>query len=147
MGVIVVGADGSDASAEALRYALRQAKLEGADIRVVTAWYVPMIAYGAPTAGPLVDIGAVFAADAEAINRKALGDIGADAAGVEINTVVREGHPAKVLLDEAKDADLLVVGSRGLGGFSELLLGSVSHECAQRASCPVVIVHRRKNDE
>ena len=144
MSVIVVGADGSEASAEAFRFAVRQAKLEGADIRVVTAWHVPTIAYGAPTAAPLVSLGAVFAADAEAILGKALEDIRPDAAGVEINGVVREGHPAKVLLDEAKDADLLVVGSRGLGGFSGLLLGSVSHECAQRASCPVVIVHRHK---
>jgi nucleotide-binding universal stress UspA family protein len=50
-----------------------------------------------------------------------------------------------VLLDEAASADLLVVGSRGLGGFAELLLGSVSHECAQHATCPVVIVHRPKD--
>jgi nucleotide-binding universal stress UspA family protein len=57
--------------------------------------------------------------------------------------VVREGQPARVLLDEARDADLLVVGSRGLGGFRGLLLGSVSQQCAHHAACPLVIVRSR----
>ena len=51
-----------------------------------------------------------------------------------------EGAPSAVLVDESRDADLLVVGSRGLGGFSGLLLGSVSQQCAHHAACPVVIV-------
>jgi nucleotide-binding universal stress UspA family protein len=59
---------------------------------------------------------------------------------MEISGVVREGQPAEVLVAESKDAELLVVGSRGLGGFRGLLLGSVGQQCAHHAACPVVIV-------
>jgi nucleotide-binding universal stress UspA family protein len=144
--IVVVGVDGSAASEEALRYALRQAKLEGARMRVVTAWHVPPIAYGGPGVGALVDLRSEFLKDGEAILDHALSSLSADeTAGVEIDRVVREGRPASVLVEEAKDADLLVVGSRGHGGFAELLLGSVSHECAQRAPCPIVIIRRRQD--
>ena len=100
------------------------------------------MSYGGPGAAPLVNLNEAFEKDAQAISRAALKAVGNDAAGIELEAIVREGHPAKVLLDEAANADLLMVGSRGLGGFAELLLGSVSHECAQHATCPVVIVHR-----
>jgi nucleotide-binding universal stress UspA family protein len=144
MGLIVVGVDGSEASHEALRYALRQAKLEGDRVRAVTAWHVPTVAYGGPGVAPLVDVRAVYAKDADAILAGALEAVESETGGVEIARVVREGRPASVLTEEAESADLLVVGSRGRGGFKELLLGSVSHECAQRAPCPIVIVHRRQ---
>jgi len=71
---------------------------------------------------------------------RALEDAGDAAAGLDVESVVREGAPAGVLLDEAQDAELLVVGSRGLGGFRGLLLGSVSQQCTHHAPCPVVIV-------
>ena len=71
---------------------------------------------------------------------RALEEADGRAAGVEVETVVREGAPAGVLLEEAQDAELLVVGSRGLGGFRGLLLGSVGQQCAHHAPCPVVIV-------
>ena len=141
MSLIVVGVDGSEPSNEALRYALHQATLEGAEIRAVTAWHVPAATYGGPGASPLVNVREVFGEDAEAISAEALDSVRTEAGDVKIDAVIREGHP--VLLDAAADADLLVVGSRGLGGFSELLLGSVSHECAQHSTCPIVIVHRR----
>jgi nucleotide-binding universal stress UspA family protein len=140
MGVIVVGVDGSEASQEALRYALRQAKREGKRVRAVNAWHVPAIAYGGPGVAPLIDLRAVFAEDADAILTKMFEAVESEKGEVEIERVVREGRPASVLTEEAESADLLVVGSRGLGGFAELLLGSVSHECAQRAPCPTVIV-------
>jgi nucleotide-binding universal stress UspA family protein len=62
---------------------------------------------------------------------------------VEVERRVVEGRPAAVLVDESQGADLLVVGSRGHGGFTGLLLGSVSQQCAHHAACPVVIVHRK----
>jgi nucleotide-binding universal stress UspA family protein len=144
MGVIVVGVDGSEASQEALRFALRQAKLEGKRVRAVTAWHVPAVAYGGPGVSPLTDVRAVFAEDADAILTRALEAVESETGGVEIEPVVREGRPASVLTEAAESADLLVVGSRGLGGFLELLLGSVSHECAHHAPCPIVIVRGRQ---
>ncbi len=66
-----------------------------------------------------------------------------DTAEVDIERRVAEGAAAAVLVDESRDAELLVVGSRGLGGFSGLLLGSVSQQCAHHAACPVVIVRSR----
>jgi nucleotide-binding universal stress UspA family protein len=140
---IVVGIDGSAESHEALEYAVRQAKLQGSSLRAVTAWHVPATAYGGPGFAPLVDVRSAFEEDAEAILDKALDALGESATGVEIERVVREGRAASVLVDEAATADLLVVGSRGRGGISGLLLGSVSHECALRAPCPIVIVRRR----
>jgi nucleotide-binding universal stress UspA family protein len=141
--LIVVGVDGSQPAAEALRYALRLAKLERSKLWVVTAWHVPAVSFGSVGAAPLLDLRETFEMDAMAISAQALEAVAAEAAGQEIEAIVKEGHPAKVLLDAAKDASTLVVGSRGLGGFAELLLGSVSHECAKRANCPVVIVPSR----
>src|SRR5690606_20853392 len=63
-----------------------------------------------------------------------------DTRGVVVNQIVQEGPAARCLLDSAKGADLLVVGSRGRGGFTGLLLGSVSQQCAHHAPCPLVIV-------
>ena len=65
---------------------------------------------------------------------------GVDTQGLEVHRVVRQGQPADVLVLEAGEDDLLVVGSRGLGGFRGLLLGSVSQQCTQHARCPVTVV-------
>jgi nucleotide-binding universal stress UspA family protein len=141
VGTIVVGVDGSPGADEALRHALREAQLRGSVVRVVTAWHVPAVAYGGMGAGPLVDPARAFAESAEAILRETLERVDGTR-DVPVETVVREGRSANVLMDEAKDAELLVVGSRGHGGFTGLLLGSVSSECAHHATCPVMIVHR-----
>jgi nucleotide-binding universal stress UspA family protein len=139
---IVVGVDGSPGARDALDYALQEARLRDADVRVVSAWDVPGAAYagtyGLGDPGLLVDLEQVARDNA----MRALEH--ADLDGVETTTVVREGSPAHVLLEEAGGADLLVVGSRGLGGFRGLLLGSVSQQCAHHAPCPLVVVpHRR----
>jgi nucleotide-binding universal stress UspA family protein len=136
---IVVGVDGSACARAALRFALHEARIRGARLRAVSAWHVPLGAYGAglaPTPESLVEDCEEAAHD---VLEQALASVG-DLGGVEIEGVVREGHPAHVLVEETHDADLLVVGSRGLGGFRELLLGSVSQQCAHHARCPVVIV-------
>ena len=135
----MVGVDGSDGSVQALRFAVEEARIRGAALRAVNAWHVPAAMYSAGWAPATVDLD-----DLRKLAEKALvesvEDAGAGAAGVELTPILREGHPADILLEEAKDADLLVVGTRGLGGFKGLLLGSVSHQVALHASCPVVVV-------
>jgi nucleotide-binding universal stress UspA family protein len=145
---IVVGVDGSPGSLEALRWALAEAGLRGAEVRVVHAWMVPLIdavpepwAIGSPTLGPSED---QVHEHLEAAARKVL-DASMEEArpadpGVEIEGELPEGRPAAALLAAAQDADLLVVGSRGRGGFAGLLLGSVSAQCVHHAPCPVVVV-------
>jgi len=137
MAVITVGVDGSEGASAALHWAAAEARLRGARLRVVHAWSIPTMAYGyVPPISLADDLGQ---AAAEGLD-KWLGDAAAELEGVEVERLTCEGNAAEVITDAAADAELLVVGSRGLGGFRELLLGSVSHQCAQRASCPVVIV-------
>lgn len=132
---IVVGVDGSEPSKAALRWAARQAALTGGVVEAVTAWQYPQW-YGA---GPVV-AGFDFADNAAKVLTQAIGEaLGADRP-VEIRPRVVHGHPAEVLLDAARGTELLVVGSRGHGGFTGALLGSVSQHLVQHAACPVVVV-------
>ena len=133
---IVVGVDGSDSSKAALRWAIRQAKLTGSTVDAVTAWHYPP-AYGwAPVADGAVD----FEGNAKQILTEALAEVSALEPDVPVRPLVTEGHPADVLLDAARGADLLVVGSRGHGGFASALLGSVSLYCVLHAHCPVLVL-------
>jgi nucleotide-binding universal stress UspA family protein len=139
MAVITVGVDGSEGASTGLRWAAAEARLRGALLRVVHTWNIPTMASGTGFAVPAtieLDLGH----GAKVGLDKWLEDAKAELDGVEVERRIVKGHAATVLTDAATDAELLVVGSRGLDGFSELLLGSVSHECAQRAHCPVVIV-------
>jgi nucleotide-binding universal stress UspA family protein len=142
MSVIVVGVDQSEGAKAALRFALEEARLRQAKLRVVHAWQFGYI--GAPGfEGSLPAVGgdlAEFHEAAEATLDETLRGVGADADGVAIERRVDQGAAAAVLVEESRSADLLVVGSRGHGGFAQLLLGSVSQQCAQHAFCPVVIV-------
>ncbi len=140
MAVIVVGMDGSESAADALRWAAAEARLRSARLRVVHAWNVPTIAYAGSGFVPPSSFEDDLRQAAEASLGQWLDDAKADLEGVEVEHHATEGHSSTVLVEAAADADLVVVGSRGLGGFSELLLGSVSHEVAQRAHCPVVII-------
>jgi nucleotide-binding universal stress UspA family protein len=142
MGVIVVGVDHSAGAKAALRFALEEARLRQATLRVVHAWQFGYIgATGLEGALPAVG-GELedFRRGAEAALEATLRDVGADKDGVAIERRVDQGTAAAVLVEESRGADLLVVGSRGHGGFAQLLLGSVSQQCAQHAFCPVVIV-------
>ena len=148
MGEIVVGVDGSPGSLAALRFALAEARLRDATVVAMHAWVFPLVEAAEPFLleypGPQVDtLGQVTAALAlqseERLNR-ALQEVAPEAEGIEVERRVTEGDAAAVLVEASKDADLLVVGSRGFGGFSRLLLGSVSRQCVSHASCPVVVV-------
>jgi nucleotide-binding universal stress UspA family protein len=136
---IVVGVDGSEGSEHALEFALAEARMRGGSVKAVSAWHVPVSAYNSG----FVPVG-VDPREFERIARSALDktieEAGAAEPGVSVMPILREGQPADVLVAEAREADLLVVGSRGRGGFKGLLLGSVSQQCAHHASCPVTIV-------
>jgi nucleotide-binding universal stress UspA family protein len=134
-GRIVVGVDGSPSSKAALRWAVRQARLTGAWVEAVTVWQFPTY-YGWIPA----DSTEVFEGIAQSMLEEATEEAAAVAPGVKIYPIVSQGNAARVLLDAAKNAELLVVGSRGHGGFTEALLGSVGQHCVHHATCPVVIV-------
>ncbi len=138
---IVVGVDGSEGSLEALRFALEEARLRGGTVAALFAWSIPFVA-DVPT-GMLPELMDDFRADAETLLEEQLAAVG-DSGGVEIERIVVEGPPAQALVGAAEGAALLVVGSRGRGGFKGLLLGSVSSQCAHHAPCPVVVVPPRK---
>jgi nucleotide-binding universal stress UspA family protein len=137
---IVVGVDGSPASEQALHYALRQAELIGASVEAVSAWTWPPY-FGAAGGWVLPDD--ALSPDAVALQtvKDTIAKVAGTESAVEISALVVEGTPARVLLDAAADADLLVVGSRGHGEFAGALLGSVSLAVASHAKCPVVIIH------
>ncbi|HZO97915.1 MAG TPA: universal stress protein [Gaiellaceae bacterium] len=139
MSTIVVGVDGSPGSVAALRFGLAEARLRGADVKAVSAWHVPAAVYETGWVPVSVDP-SDYEKIARAALEKSLEDAGAPESGVSVTPILREGHAADVLVAEAREADLLVVGSRGLGGFRGLLLGSVSQQCAHHAACPVAIV-------
>ena len=131
---VVVGVDGSDESTGALRWALAEARLTPSQVVAVAAWHWPASAVGII---PLTDVD--LAAGARDAAQTAVDSVVQEGdAPVEVR--VREGLPAPVLLEAARSADLLVVGSRGHGAFSGLLLGSVSQHCVSHATCPVVVV-------
>jgi len=137
---IVAGVDGSEPSVAALRWAVRQAELTGGTVDAVIAWQYPISAGGlgwAPTSG-LDDTD--YSELASKTLNAALAQVSPPPA-VPVRQLVVDGNPGQVLLDAAKDADLLVVGNRGHGGFTDALIGSVSTRCVHHAGCPVVVVH------
>jgi nucleotide-binding universal stress UspA family protein len=130
--LIVAGVDGSGSSVDALVWAAGLARLTGARLRLVTCWQLPRpFGYdrGYEDWRP--------EEDAVHVQEQALASQGDSLADVTTESRIVEGEPARVLIEEAKAADLLVVGSRG----DRVLLGSVSEFCAAHASCPVVVVH------
>lgn len=133
---IVVGVDGSPESVQALKWAASLAPTLGAVIVAVTAWHFETVV------GPY----AAAEWDPEADALKVMNDAVVEAFGEEppegLRTLRRRGNPAEVLIDAGRNARMIIVGSRGHGGFAGLLLGSVSQACVEHASCPVLVVHR-----
>jgi nucleotide-binding universal stress UspA family protein len=131
---IVVGVDGSPPSVEALRWAARIAPALHADVEAVTVWIYPAT-YGLapiPIWSPR--------SDAEKILQMALDRAFGPDRPATLTTRAAEGLPARTLVEASQSADLLLVGSRGLGGFKGLLLGSVSSACTEHAKCPVLVI-------
>ncbi|GGV19575.1 universal stress protein [Kitasatospora herbaricolor] len=137
-GRIVVGVDGSAASRSALRWAVEQARVTGGTVEALCAWEYPAF-YGWVGSVPVAD-----GFDPEELATRTLAEAVTEAAGdeppVKISQLVIPGNAARALLDTAAGAALLVVGSRGLGGFSGALLGSVSRHLTEHAPCPVVVL-------
>ena len=138
---IVVGIDGSESSKAALRWAIRQAKLTGAVVDAVLAWRYPSTYGLVPMSGSVVDL----EGDARKALIECLNEVSALEPDVTVRPEVIEGHPAEVLVHAAKDADLLVVGSRGHGAFASAVTGSVSVNCVLHSRCPVLVVHDRQS--
>jgi nucleotide-binding universal stress UspA family protein len=133
---IVAGIDGSDSSVLALRWAAHYAAALGARLDVVMAWeYPPSFGWAAiaPEWNPADDVRQVL--------NETIHAVFGDHVPANVHLEVGQGGAAKVLLDACEGATMLVVGSRGHGGFTGLLLGSVSGNVAEHAPCPVLIVH------
>jgi nucleotide-binding universal stress UspA family protein len=142
MGPIVVGVDGSEHALDALRWAIEEAGHRGCKVHAIIAvHYPPVVDTGFGPGPDLVNLERDAASLLDDAVRSACPDA-ALAADVERRVVF--DSPAHALVDTAAHADLLVVGSRGRGGFRGLLLGSVSSECVRHSPCPVVVVPDRR---
>ncbi|MEU9105812.1 universal stress protein [Streptomyces xanthophaeus] len=146
--LIVVGVDGSNHSREALKWGVEQARMTGARVHAVMAWEWNRNPFALGSA-------AAQTADAEAVTaeeaaRRKLADTVASAVGtspgVPVFRRVEQGFPAQVLVDASKEADLMVVGTRGYGGFKGALLGSVSQQVVQYSTSSVVVVREAEDD-
>lgn len=138
---IIVGVDGSGPSVRALAWAAAEARVHEAELVAAAAWEFPFVPSG-PGAGFYVGPSSEdLAAEAGRHLDEALAAV--DLHGVTVRRAVEYGTPAGVLLALAEDADLLVVGARGHGGFAGLLLGSVSQQVSTHAVCPTVVVPAR----
>lgn len=133
---IVIGFDGSPFSTNALGWAARQAELTGATLQAVTAWHWPT------TYGWLVPVSSGYdpESDARKMLEDALGAVRHDHPEVPIEPTVVEGTAALVLTGLSEGAELLVVGTRGHGQLTGMMMGSVSEHCVTHAHCPVVVV-------
>ncbi len=143
MGVIAVGVDGSDRSVPALNWAAQEAAVHGHVLRVVTAWSIPVTALspgGLPAPYPADELMTDARAAQDAVVAKAT-----IPEGVTLEHVIMEGGPGAALMEAAKSVELLVIGSRGHGGFAGLLLGSVGQQLTGHAACPVVVVPTAKH--
>ncbi|HUC25050.1 MAG TPA: universal stress protein [Streptosporangiaceae bacterium] len=136
---VVVGVDGSDVSIVALKWAANYAAATGASVTVVLSWHYPA-AYGLPVGVAPKPVSDEVRAHMQDTMDKALTDVFGTPAPENVQTKLDYGHPAEVLVAESQRADLLVVGHRGHGAFTGMLLGSVSMHCVTSAACPVVVV-------
>jgi nucleotide-binding universal stress UspA family protein len=129
---IVVGIDGSEASSDALRYAHGEAVSSGAELVAVTVWEVPVMAAAYITTE---EVDGAMDPWMEGFIAEVLGEDGA-----AVKRAPASGSAAAALLEEAEDADTLIVGTRGHGGLAGVIMGSVSHQLANHTPCPLTVV-------
>ena len=138
---VIVGHDGSFASDLALGWALDYAGRFDASVRVIRGWSISTAPRPASMTGgyvpPIEEFEASVLSDLEAAGARVIAE---REARVDVSFEGFRGSPANGLVAASRDADLLVVGARGLGGFRGLALGSVSDQCVRHAACPVVVV-------
>ena len=132
--------DGSASSIAALRWAVHYAELADGSVDAVIAWHFPVASYGIGFTLVAAPDDADYSEPAAKMLSEALAEV-SPPPGVPVREHVVQGYPDLVLLDLAKGADLLVVGNRGHGEFTEALIGSVSRRCVHHAHCPVVVAH------
>jgi nucleotide-binding universal stress UspA family protein len=149
MNEIVVGVDGSEESRAALAWAVEEGRLRQAPVLAIHAWEVPMVPAPTGLVPPSVEVVGDLTElreDAASLVEMMVREIAGDAADVEIRPLTVEDKPVNALLDAAErnDAQMIVVGSRGHGGFVSLLIGSTSDQVARHATCPVVIHRQRR---
>jgi nucleotide-binding universal stress UspA family protein len=138
---IVVGVDGSEASRAALRWAYDEAAHHNASLIAVSTWHPPALPMSPPYGSlPPEGYETQPERDARELLERLTGELEPREPAVEVRISISKGNPAKVLIDMSQGADLLVVGSRGYGGFAGMLLGSVSHHVVAHAACPVVVL-------
>jgi nucleotide-binding universal stress UspA family protein len=139
---IVVGVDGSDSSRAALQWAYDEAAHHGASLTAVATWHPPALPMGPGYGGSMPPEGyeSEPELDARDLLEKLTGDLEPREPAVDVRISISKGNPAKVLIDMSQGADLMVVGSRGRGGFAGMLLGSVSQHLVAHAACPVVVL-------
>jgi|SRR5918994_2388498 nucleotide-binding universal stress UspA family protein len=145
-GTIVVGVDGSDCSRAALEFAFDEAARRNAGLRVVTA--APEADYWATSYGMSPSMIDELTADLEKSAQAMVDDVtrdrGRSVAGIPVSVQGVAGAPGRVLVEQSRDADLLIVGHRGRGGFRSAALGSVGLQCVLHASAPVTVVRPRQ---
>ncbi len=133
---IVVGVDGSDPSSAAVRWAAEQAAERDVPLHLITSYRISLTPFAPP-----IDYFASLHEDAERL----LADVVAanidDDTDLDIHQIAIDNSPSQALLHAARDAQLLAVGTRGHGGFAELVLGSTTHQCVLHAPCPVAVLH------
>lgn len=134
---VVVGFDGSPTSLITAQWAAGEAQLRGVGLTLVNA-LIPPTSGG--TFGPGMAVGLDTLEEIRSAAQRALDEVAKTLPGPDIQSIVQIGSPTGVLLEASETADLIVVGSRGHGGFKELLLGSVSSQLAAHADCPVIVV-------
>jgi nucleotide-binding universal stress UspA family protein len=137
---VVVGVDGSAESIGALKWAGQYAAATGATVKAVLCWHYPAAVGPAPVGKAPKAISDEVRAEMQEHLDKALTEVFGTAAPPHVQPDIAYGHPAEVLVEESRHADLLVVGNRGHGQFTGMLAGSVSMHCVTHAACPVVVV-------